>query len=112
MSYQQPQAVGQSVNGTHQTSSYQPQQHEPEYSRLRSRSDGAVLDNYSVASGVTDSTVATMKRGVDLNYSDAASAITLPAVLTASRRITDTENGYSNGHATHNAPLINRQVEA
>lgn len=48
---------------------------ESDYSRVRSRSEAGVLDSYSTASGVTDSTLA-MKR--ELDDSDAASAITLP----------------------------------
>ena len=59
--------------------SYHPQPgrsiHEPDYSRVRSRSEAGVLDNYSTASVITDSTLA-MKR--ELDDSDAASAITLP----------------------------------
>jgi len=107
VSYQQPHQPGhsQSNGGARALHHHQSNGHEPEYSRVRSRSDGAALDNYSVASGITDSTLATMKR--DLDDSDAASAITLPAP--ASRRIAD-ENGLPNGHNANNAPLINRYV--
>lgn len=77
--------------------SYHPQPgrsiHEPDYSRVRSRSEAGVLDNYSTASVITDSTLA-MKR--ELDDSDAASAITLPQ----SRRPDDTSN--------KRPPLINR----
>ena len=107
VSYQQPHQPGhsQSNGGARALHHHQSNGHEPEYSRVRSRSDGAALDNYSVASGITDSTLATMKR--DLDDSDAASAITLPAP--ALRRIAD-ENGLPNGHNANNAPLINRYV--
>lgn len=59
--------------------SYHPQPgrsiNEPDYSRIRSRSEAGVMDNYSTASVITDSTLA-MKR--ELDDSDAASAVTLP----------------------------------
>ena len=65
--------------------SYQPQpggrpmnHREPDYTRIRSRSEAAVgLDDYSTASVLTDSTLA-MKRELDDSGSDAASAVTLP----------------------------------
>lgn len=80
--------------------SYHPQPgrsiHEPDYSRVRSRSEAGVLDNYSTASVITDSTLA-MKR--ELDDSDAASAITLPQPR---GRIDDAAN------RRQNPPLINR----
>jgi hypothetical protein len=80
--------------------SYHPQPgrsiNEPDYSRIRSRSEAGVMDNYSTASVITDSTLA-MKR--ELDDSDAASAVTLPQ----SRPRPDDASGQNKMQ-----PLINR----
>lgn len=72
---------------------------DPGFGRGRSQSEAGVLDNYSTASGVTDSTLA-MKR--ELDDSDAASAITLPQIHPSSRR-PDSASAQPKSQ-----PLINR----